>query len=428
VRTVALLGSTGSIGTQALDVAAAHPDRFRVTALAAGANAELVVAQARTHRVGLVALADADAARRARAALAGTRVDGRPVEVLGGPEGVEAVAAGAGGPHDVVLNGMVGSRGLRPTLAALAAGSTVALANKESLIVGGHLVLDAAAAAAAGPDRPDRPDRVDRLDRRNQLDRLVPVDSEHSALAQCLRGGRADEVARLVITASGGPFRGRSRADLATVTVGDALAHPTWEMGAVITINSASLANKGLEVIEAHLLFGIPYDRIDVVVHPQSVVHGMVEFVDGAVVAKLSPPDMRLPIQLALAWPHRLDRATVRMDWTRALELQFEPLDADTFPMVALAVAAGRTGGSAPAAYNAANEEAVAAFRDRRLPFLGIADVVAAVLEAHDPDPAGARDLEVLLAAEQDARRRARHRISTIESHPTRPPTPHPTR
>ncbi|HSK98506.1 MAG TPA: 1-deoxy-D-xylulose-5-phosphate reductoisomerase [Euzebyales bacterium] len=350
-RRITLLGSTGSIGTQALQVIAEQPERFRVEALAAGSNVDLLCEQARTWDVRRVALADPAAAADARA-----RLPAR-VEVLVGLDGVTELA---GAPVDVVLNGMVSSQGLRPTLAALAAGSTLALANKESLIVGGTLVT-----AAARPGQ------------------LVPVDSEHSALAQCLRAGSAREVARLVVTASGGPFRGWSARQLAGVTVEQALAHPTWNMGRVITINSATLANKGLEVIEAHLLFGVPYERIEVVVHPQSIVHGMVEFHDGAVVAKLSPPDMRLPIQLALAWPQRLPSAPARMDWTSAQDLTFEPLDRATFPMVDLAVAAGVRGGTAPAVLNAANEQAVAAFLEHRLPFADIPRVVEAVLEQH---------------------------------------------
>lgn len=387
--TVAVIGSTGSIGTQTLEVIADHPDRFTVVGLAAGGNGELAAEQARRWGAPVVALADPDAARAAQAALTGDGTD--ETEVAAGAEGVAAVA-GCGA--DVVVNGMVGSAGLRPTLAALAAGSRLALANKESLIVGGDLVLAAAAAA----------------ERTHGPDRLVPVDSEHAALAQCLRGLAPDDVARLVVTASGGPFRGRSRAELADVTVADALAHPTWSMGAVITVNSASLANKGLEVIEAHLLFGVPFERIDVVVHPQSVVHGMVETCDGATIAELSPPDMKLPLQLALAWPGRLDAAPARMDWTRSQSLQFEPVDADTFPMMGLAYDAGRAGGTAPAAYNAANEEAVAAFLAGRLGFLGIAEVVAAVLDSHDARPA--HDLDGLLAAEASARSRARAVIS----------------
>jgi 1-deoxy-D-xylulose-5-phosphate reductoisomerase len=378
-RPVTILGSTGSIGTQALDVIARHPQAFRVAALAAGSNAEALIEQARRFRPRRVALADRAAAARVRQAL------GAAVEVLEGEDGVTSLAGG-GGTGDVVLNGMVGSRGLGPTLAALRAGSRVALANKESLILGGPLVLETAAPG-----------------------QLVPVDSEHSALAQCLRAGGAGEVRRLIVTASGGPFRGRSRAQLQRVTVEEALDHPTWSMGSVITVNSATLANKGLEVIEAHLLFGLPYDRIEVVVHPQSVVHGMVEFVDGATVAKLSPPDMRLPIQLALGWPLRLDHAPARMDWTRAVTLEFEPLDGDTFPMVRLATAAGRAGGTAPGVFNAANEEAVGAFLEGRLPFLGIPAVVEAVLGEHAP-PAGL-DLQTVLDAERWARQRARAHI-----------------
>jgi 1-deoxy-D-xylulose-5-phosphate reductoisomerase len=399
-RAVTILGSTGSIGTQALEVVTAHPERFVISGLAAGSRDDLLVEQARTYGVRRVALADPAAAVRARQALradpgpARSRHPWQPVEVLEGPEGVVELAGtpspqaqGRGPAADVVLNGMVGSRGLLATLAALHAGRRVALANKESLIVGGDLVRRAA----------------------HLPDQLVPVDSEHSALAQCLRAGAGNEVARLVLTASGGPFRGRSRHELADVTVADALAHPTWSMGTVISVNSATLANKGLEVIEAHLLFDIPYERIAVVVHPQSIIHGMVEFRDGATVAKLSPPDMRLPIQVALGWPERLEFAPARMDWTAPLALQFEPVDRTAFPMLDLAFEAGRRGGTAPAAYNAANEEAVAAFLDGRLPFLGIPAVVEAILGAHhtESDP----DLDTVLAAEREARIAAEHRI-----------------
>jgi 1-deoxy-D-xylulose-5-phosphate reductoisomerase len=381
-RRVVILGSTGSIGRQALEVVGAHAPRFEVVALAAGSNADLLCEQARTFGVTTVALADRAAAAQARRRL------GSGVEVIDGEDAATTVASL---PVDVVLNGMVGSRGLRPTLAALAAGSRLALANKESLIVGGALVTAA----------------------RRSADQLVPVDSEHSALAQCLRAGTRSEVAKLVVTASGGPFRGRGAAELEHVTVDDALAHPTWDMGAVITVNSATLANKGLEVIEAHLLFDIGYDAIEVVVHPQSIVHGMVEFVDGATVAKLSPPDMRLPIQWALGWPERLPSAPSRMDWSKALALQFEPLDAETFPMVDIAVHAGRQGGTAPGVFNAANEEAVGAFLQRRLPFLGVARTVAAVLEEHTI--VAAPDLETVLDAERWARSRAQELMATID-------------
>jgi 1-deoxy-D-xylulose-5-phosphate reductoisomerase len=381
---VIVLGSTGSVGRQALDVIAQHPDRFRVVGLAAGSNAGLICEQARRFGVSRIAVADPHAARTARDAL------GSAVDVIDGDTAAGTLAAGGA---DVVLNAIVGSRGLGPTLAALGAGSRLALANKESLILGGQLVR-----AAAGNDR----------------SRIVPVDSEHSALAQCLRAGTAAEVDRLIITASGGPFRGRTRHQLSTVTVADALAHPTWDMGAVITVNSATLANKGLEVIEAHLLFDIDYDRIDVVVHPQSIVHSMVQFVDGATVATLSPPDMRLPIQLALGWPQRLATAPAVMDWTRPVALEFEPLDAETFPMVGMAMDAGRRGGTAPGVFNAANEEAVAAFLDQRLGFLGICDVVAAVLEEHEgvKDP----DLDTVLATEAWARDQARTHIRTART------------
>ena len=369
-RRITLLGSTGSIGTQALQVIAGQPDRFVVEGLAADRNVERLCQQARQFSVRRVALADPHAARTARTCLPDD------VDVLVGPKGVTQLASE---PVDVVLNGMVSSKGLQPTLAALAAGSCVALANKESLIVGGALVTGAA--------RPGQ---------------LVPVDSEHSALAQCLRAGSAREVSRLILTASGGPFRGRRAADLADVTVQQALAHPTWQMGPVITINSATLANKGLEVIETHLLFDIAYDHIEVVVHPQSIVHSMVEYWDGAVIAQLSPPDMCLPIQLALTWPERLETVPAAMDWTRSHELRFEPLDHETFPMVDLAFAAGRQGGTAPAVYNAANEEAVAAFVGERLQFVDIPRVAEAVLEQHDNAPI--HDVDDVLAAEAWAR------------------------
>lgn len=380
-RSVLVLGSTGSIGTQALDVLAAHPERFTVAGLAAGGgDVALLAAQARRHGVSRVAVADRAAAARLRELLPGA-------EVLDGPDAATGLTAGAGA--DVVLNGITGSRGLGPTLAALASGAVLALANKESLVAGGPLVT-----AAAAPGQ------------------IVPVDSEHSALAQCLRGGSRDEVARLVLTASGGPFRGRRRAELAGVTVQEALAHPTWDMGPVVTINSATLVNKGLELIEAHLLFAVPYDRIDVVVHPQSVVHSMVTFVDGSTLAQASPPDMRLPIALALAWPRRLDAVAPACTWQEPTAWTFEPLDHDAFPGVRLARRAGEAGGCLPAVFNAANEEAVAAFVAGALPYVGVTDVVERTLEAAlDPshgwtaDPATVADV---LAAEEWARAHAR--------------------
>jgi 1-deoxy-D-xylulose-5-phosphate reductoisomerase len=392
-RALVLLGSTGSIGTQALDVVDRFPDRFRVVGLAAGGErVELLAAQALRYGVEVVAVAKATAAQDlllafyAEAQRRGYAKGQYAVPtVLAGPDAASELASM---PCDVVLNGMTGSVGLGPTLAALAAGSTLALANKESLIVGGPIVK-----AAARPGQ------------------IVPVDSEHSALAQCLRGGRADEVGRLVLTASGGPFRGRSRASLADVTPEQALAHPTWAMGPVVTVNSATLVNKGLEVIEAHLLFDIPFDRIDVVVHPQSYVHSMVEFVDGSTLAQVSPPDMRLPIALAMAWPDRLPGAAPRCDWTRASTWQFLPYDVDAFPAVALAREVGALGGTYPAVYNAANEECVAAFLAGALPFLAIVDTVAAVVaEATELDLVVGNSVQVadVLSAEAWARDRAR--------------------
>jgi 1-deoxy-D-xylulose-5-phosphate reductoisomerase len=355
VRDVIILGSTGSIGTQAIDVIERNPTRFRVVGLAAGGrDVELLARQAYGLRVPTVAVADPDAEKPLRHAL--TALGASP-EVLLGPDAASELAAR---PCAVVLNGITGSIGLGPTLAALAAGHTLALANKESLIAGGPLVRE-----AAGPDQ------------------IVPVDSEHSAVAQALRGGQASEVRRLILTASGGPFRGRRHGELADVTPVQALAHPTWDMGPMVTINSATLMNKGLEVIEAHLLFSLPIDRIDVVVHPQSLVHSMVEFVDGSTLAQASPPDMRLPIALGLAWPSRVPDAAPGLDWTRATTWEFEPLDDETFPAVRLARSAATLGGTAPAVLNAANEVCVEAFLDGRLAFTDIVETVARVLEDH---------------------------------------------
>jgi 1-deoxy-D-xylulose-5-phosphate reductoisomerase len=381
---VALLGSTGSIGEQALDVIRAADGRFRVVGLAARRSAARLAAQAREFRPAAVVLVEAaEAAELARDLPPGCRL-----EI--GPEAVAELASADGA--DVVLNGITGSVGLLPTLRALDADRRLALANKESLIVGGPLV---ASRARSG--------------------QIVPVDSEHSALAQCLRAGTHEEVAKLVVTASGGPFRGRSAADLADVTPEEALAHPTWSMGPVITINSATLMNKGLEVIEAHLLFGVPFDRIEVVVHPQSIVHAMVEFRDGATIAQLSFPDMRLPIGLALGWPERPRRPIGGMDWSRATTLEFLPVDRVTFPLLDLAIGAGRIGGTAPAVLNAANEEAVAAFLAGRLRFPGIAEVVREVLAEHRvPDRL---DLDAVLAAEKWSRDRARTLVEDL--HPT---------
>jgi 1-deoxy-D-xylulose-5-phosphate reductoisomerase len=400
VRDVILLGSTGSVGTQAVDVISRNPDRFRVVGLAAGGErVDVLARQALDLAVEVVAVARASAAQDLQLAVyAAAQARGysagefRLPKILAGPD---AAAEVAGWPCDVVLNGMTGSVGLAPTLAALDAGRTLALANKESLIVGGPLVT-----ARARPGQ------------------IVPVDSEHSALAQCLRAGTPDEVSRLVLTASGGPFRGRSRDELATATPEEALAHPTWDMGPVVTVNSATLVNKGLEVIETHLLFDIPLDRVAVVVHPQSVVHSMVEYVDGSIICQASPPDMRLPIALALGWPDRVPGAAASCDWTTAARWEFTPLDEEAFPAVRLARAAGAAGGTAPAVYNAANEECVTAFLTHRLPFTGIVDTISDVLAEHEDEHRGetggnSLTLDDVLHAEQWARRRARELAGT---------------
>ena len=385
-RDIVLLGSTGSIGTQAADIIRRNPGKFRLAGLAAGGGQPgLLAAQAIEFGAEVVAVAREDRAAqvqealRAAAAQAGSA---RPLpKLLAGPA---AVAEAAAWPCDVVLNGVTGAVGLTATLAALEAGRTLALANKESLIIGGPLV-----AAKAAPGQ------------------IVPVDSEHSAIAQCLRGGSAGEVAKLVLTASGGPFLGRGRAELADVTPAQALAHPNWDMGPVVTINSATLVNKGLEVIEAHLLFGIGFDRIEVVVHPQSVIHSMVEFTDGATIAQASPPDMRIPIALGLAWPDRVPGAGPAIDWTQAHTWSFQPLDDEAFPAVRLAREAGSTGGTAPAVYNAANEVCVEAFRAGRLAFPRIVDTVATVVSEHKSTARDAMTLDEVLAADHWARARA---------------------
>jgi 1-deoxy-D-xylulose-5-phosphate reductoisomerase len=389
VREIVLLGSTGSIGTQAIDIVRRNPGRFRVVGVGAGGrNVELLAAQALELGVDVVGVARASAAQDlqlafyAQATSRGyARGEFRIPKILTGPD---AMAELAEYPCDTVLNGVVGSLGLAPTLAALRAGRTLALANKESLIAGGPLVR-------AAVTRPGQ---------------IVPVDSEHSALAQCLRSGSAAEVRRLVLTASGGAFRGRSREELTEVTPEQALAHPTWTMGPVVTINTATLVNKGLEVIEAHELFGVDYDRIEVMVHPQSVIHSMVEYADGSTIAQCSPPDMRLPIALALGWPERIAGAAPAVDWTSAHTWELRPLDDAAFPAVGLAKRAGRAGRGRPAIYNAANEECVAAFTEGRLPFLGIVDTLARVMDdAPDFDEPG--NVEEVLAIEAWARRRA---------------------
>jgi 1-deoxy-D-xylulose-5-phosphate reductoisomerase len=361
MRRVIILGSTGSIGTQAIEVIQANRDKFEVVGLAAGQNSQLLEEQRLAF--GL----DQSAA------------------VLGADA---ATALVLGTEADVVVNGITGSIGLAPTLAALNTGKTLALANKESLIVGGQLVKDAA-----------RPGQI------------VPVDSEHSALAQCLLGGKATEVAKLILTASGGPFRGFTREQLANVTPQQALAHPTWVMGKVVTTNSATLVNKGLELIEAHLLFDIPFDRIDVTVHPQSVVHSMVEFIDGSVLAQCSPPNMKLPIALGMSWPDRVANVAPACDWTKAATWTFEPLDESVFGAVRLARQVGSAGLTYPAVYNAANEQAVEAFHSGRIGFNQIVDLIERVVDAHEPEPE--LSLESVLRAETWARNRADAQIAT---------------
>ncbi len=381
-----VLGSTGSIGTQALEVIAANPDRFELVGLAAGgAHPDLLARQRAETGVTNLAVADEAAAQTV-----GDVTYHGPDAVTQLIEHTEA---------DVVLNALVGALGLRPTLTALASGARLALANKESLIAGGPLVL-----AAARPGQ------------------IVPVDSEHSALAQCLRGGSADEVAKLVLTASGGPFRGWSAAELERVTPEQAGAHPTWSMGPMNTLNSASLVNKGLELIEAHLLFGIPYEHIDVVVHPQSIVHSMVTFTDGSTIAQASPPDMRLPIALALGWPSRVPGVAAACDFSAASSWEFEPLDTEVFPAVALARQAGETGGCMTAVYNAANEEAAEAFLDGKIGFPAIVRTIADVLHAADKWAAEPATVEDVLDAQRWARAEARLRIerATQEVLPTR--------
>ncbi|MFN3601846.1 MAG: 1-deoxy-D-xylulose-5-phosphate reductoisomerase [Dietzia sp.] len=374
---VLILGSTGSIGTQALEVISeAGPGRFEVVGLAAGGGrVDLLGEQIAATGAGFVAVADPAAAARIRAEFP-------DVTVLDGPGGAAELVGAV--EADVVLNGIDGSIGLGPTLAALRTGARLALANKESLVAGGALVTGAAAPG-----------------------QLVPVDSEHSAMAQCLRSGTADEVAGLVLTASGGPFRGRTRAQLAGVTVEQALQHPTWAMGRMITLNSATLVNKALELIEAHLLFAVPYERIEVTVHPQSVVHSAVTFVDGATIAKASPPSMKLPIALALGWPDRIPGATTPLDFSRSHTWTFEPVDEQTFPAISVARAAGSAGGLRTAVFNAANEEAAPAFLDGRIGFTEIVDVVAETVAAADEWSSDPRDLDDVTAAESWARHHA---------------------
>jgi len=381
-RRVAILGSTGSIGVQALDLAERLEDRFEIVALAAGRNADLLARQVLKHRPRLAAIADP----AGRATLdAAARQSG--TEVVAGDEGLRAVAEHA--EADVVLAAIVGAAGLRPTWQALKKGRTVALANKESLVMAGALMREAAAACGAS---------------------LLPVDSEHSAVHQCLRGEKTEQVERILLTASGGPFRTRPIATFAAATPQEALKHPVWEMGRKISIDSATLMNKGLEVIEAHWLFDLPLDRIDVLIHPQGIVHSMVEMADGAILAQMGTADMRGPIQYALGYPDRLKGPVGRLDPVAAGPLEFFPVEPERYPCLGLARAALTSGGSAPAALNAANEVAVEAFLDGRLPFPGIARLVGEVLERHRPGPV--RTLEEVMECDRAARRAAEEILS----------------
>ena len=362
MRKVIVLGSTGSIGTQALEVISANPDKFELVGLSANSNKDLLGDQASSFRL--------DKSQAVLGAANATKL-------------VEDTFA------DVVVNGITGSAGLGATLATLKTGKTLALANKESLIVGGPLVKDLAAPG-----------------------QIVPVDSEHSALAQALRSGSDSEVRKLILTASGGPFRGFSKAQLANVTPAMALNHPTWNMGKVVTTNSASLLNKGLELIEAHLLFEIPLDRIEVTVHPQSVVHSMVEFVDGSVIAQCSPPDMKLPIALGMSWPERVPNVSKPVDWTKSHTWTFEPLDEEVFEAILLARQVGKAGLTFPAVFNAANEQAVDAFHNNQIGFMQILDIIRGVIELHEPRTQ--LTLEAVLEAEVWARQTADSLIAKL--------------
>jgi 1-deoxy-D-xylulose-5-phosphate reductoisomerase len=393
VRTISLIGSTGSIGTQAIEVIRSEPGRYRVLALGASTSVDRLAAQATELRPEQVAIAD-----ESRAAELAERVP-PGTEVLAGPEALVEIARHA----DVVVNGVVGFAGLPVTLAALMAGRRLALANKESLIAGGPVVQRVRSTAGA---------------------EIVPVDSEHCAIHQCLRAvvgekgvagataGTSASVRRIVLTASGGPFRGRGRDDLADVTVSDALAHPTWSMGPKITVDSSTLMNKGLEVIEAHELFGIGYDRVEVVVHPQSIVHSMVETTDGATIAQLSLPDMRLPIGYALAYPERLATPFGAIDWMTLSRLDFEPPDGEAFPCLGLAYHAGRAGGTAPASLNGANEVAVAAFLQARIRWADIARVISETMAT--VDVVQPEHVDDVLEADREARRLAGEAVAHL--------------
>ena len=354
MKNISLLGSTGSIGKQTLEVAAANPDKMKIRVLAAHTSDTILEEQIRAVEPDFAVLTDKDAAARLKA-----RYHGK-TEILAGEEGL--LAAATYSEVDTVLASMVGYAGLRPTMAAINCGKNIALANKETLVAAGSLVMEAVA--------------------KNKVS-LTPVDSEHSAIFQALQGGKEDEVKRLLITASGGPFRGKKRSELETVTLAQCLNHPNWSMGKKITVDSSTLANKGLEVIEAHWLFNMPYEKIDVVVHPQSIIHSLVEFCDGSVIAQLGEPDMRLPIQYALSYPCRYHKAFDQLDLIKAGTLTFEAPDMEAFPSLRIAIDCGKAGGTLPCVFNAANEEAVYAFLDNKIKYLDIPYITEKVASLH---------------------------------------------
>lgn len=387
MKHISLLGSTGSIGKQTLEVVAANPDKLKVRALAAHRSDELLEQQIRQFEPDIAVLSDKDAAARLAA-----RYHGK-TKILAGDEGL--LAAATYDEADTVLASMVGYAGLRPTLAAIECGKNIALANKETLVAAGSLVMAAV---------------------RKHGVSLTPVDSEHSAIFQSLRGGAEKEVKRLIVTASGGPFRGKKRSELENVTLAQCLKHPNWSMGPKVTLDSSTLANKGLEVMEAHWLFDMPYDKIDVVVHPQSIVHSLVEFCDGSVIAQLGEPDMRLPIQYALSWPDRFDYSFEQLDLVKAASLTFEAPDLEAFPSLKIAVDCGKAGGTLPCAFNAANEEAVNAFLHDKIRYLDIPYITAAVTQAHDN--VAAPQIEDIEQADAWARAEAQRVIEGLQNRP----------
>ena len=386
-RRITVLGSTGSIGTQGLEVVQSHIDKFEIAGLSAGKNVELLAQQVNQFHPKKVSVVDEDSATRLK-----NLIDSSKTQIVAGKDSSAEIASLE---CDVVLNAITGAAGLSATISALKAGSKLALANKESLVIGGKIVLDLAG--------------------ENQI---IPVDSEHSALAQCLRGENKDQVKKLILTASGGPFRGKTKSELEKVSLEETLKHPTWSMGQVVTINSATLMNKGLEVIEAHLLFGIDFKNIEVVIHPQSIVHSMVEFIDGSTMAQASPPNMKVPIALALSWPDRLNEISPAIDWSKSSTWNFEAIDEKVFLALSVARKAGQSGGSAPAVMNAANEECVTAFIERKLPFLSIVEIVNTVLDNHlnNKELVSNKELtlEKLLIADEKARTSAKDLIAKV--------------